>query len=170
MAARNLQHITDLWRVENGEEGPATGLNASFEGAGFEEAYVLWPWSVARFWIDTAAMSNHSAFLPRYFVAEAELLIAAHGKKLERSADGEHVGNETQANQPFFLYYAMHLLHSPLCAPPELLDRFSFVDNEDRRYVSAMVAYLDEVVGRVVSALKLANMWDNTLFVWFVET
>lgn len=41
VAARNLQHITDLWRVENGEEGPATGLNASFEGAGFEEACVV---------------------------------------------------------------------------------------------------------------------------------
>lgn len=103
-------------------------------------------------------------------MAEAERLIAAHGKKLlGRNADGKHSGNHgDQDNQPFFLYYAMHLLHSPLCAPPELLDRFSFVDNEDRRYVSAMAAYLDQVVGRVVSALKLANMWDNTVFVWFV--
>jgi arylsulfatase I/J len=58
------------------------------------------------------------------------------------------------------------MLHSPLCAPPALLERFSFIDNEDRRYVSAMVAYLDEVVGRVVTSLKTAKMWDQTVFVW----
>jgi hypothetical protein len=37
---------------------------------------------------------------------------------------------------PLFLYYAMHLLVSPLCAPLEYLDKFSFIDdNEDRRCV-----------------------------------
>ena len=70
------------------------------------------------------------------------------------------------SSAPFFLYYAMHLLHSPLCAPPDHLDRFAFIENEDRRYVAAMVAFMDESVGKVVGALKAANMWANTLFVW----
>ena len=29
-----------------------------------------------------------------------------------------------------------------------------------------MVAFMDESVGKVVGALKDANMWANTLFVW----
>ena len=68
--------------------------------------------------------------------------------------------------RPFFLYYAMHLLHSPLCAPPKLLDRFAFIDHEDRRYVAAMAYAMDAAVGRVVSALEEASMWERTLFVW----
>ena len=72
------------------------------------------------------------------------------------------------AGAPLFLYYAMHLLHSPLCAPPELLDRFGFIEHVDRRYASAMAAFMDESVGRVVSALKAApdNMWESTLLIW----
>ena len=42
--------------------------------------------------------------------------------------------NATQA--PLFLYYAMHLLHSPLCVPASYLDKFDFItDSEDRKYV-----------------------------------
>ena len=29
-----------------------------------------------------------------------------------------------------------------------------------------MTAYLDDVVGDVVSALKRSGMWNNTVFVW----
>ena len=68
---------------------------------------------------------------------------------------------------PLFMYYAMHLLHSPLCVPLQYLERFSFIeDNEDRRYVAAMQAYMDDVVGDVVTALKMAGLWDTTVFVW----
>ena len=51
----------------------------------------------------------------------------------------------------------MHLLHSPLCAPPEALARFGFIPNEDRRYVAAMAYVMDESIGRVVEALKASH-------------
>ena len=61
----------------------------------------------------------------------------------------------------------MHLLHSPLCVPLPYLDRFAFInDNEDRRYVAAMTALMDDVVGDVVTALRESGLWDNTLFIW----
>ena len=47
---------------------------------------------------------------------------------------------------PLFIYYAMHLVHSPLCAPEEYLERFAFIeqnnDNQyhDRQFVAAMGA------------------------------
>ena len=136
VVARHLGYVTDLWKTEDGVEGPAVGLNASFDATGYEETF---------------------------FVEQAEKLIASHATG---GASAMAANATSVAAKPFFLYYAMHLLHSPLCAPPALLERFSFIDNEDRRYVSAMVAYLDEVVGRVVTSLKTAKMWDQTVFVW----
>ena len=68
--------------------------------------------------------------------------------------------------EPLFVYYAMHLLHSPLCAPAAYLERFAFIDNEDRRYVAAMIAMMDDAVGAVVDALQRRGMWESTLLVW----
>jgi arylsulfatase I/J len=71
-----------------------------------------------------------------------------------------------QNGPPLFLYYAMHLLHSPNCAPPEYVSRFAYIDNEDRRYVAAMIAVMDDAVGAVVRALKRTGLWKDTLFIW----
>ena len=66
----------------------------------------------------------------------------------------------------------MHLLVSPLCAPPEYVERFAFIreryDDPDhaRQYVAAMTSLLDDIVGDVVAALHTAGLWENTLFVW----
>ena len=68
-------------------------------------------------------------------------------------------------SQPLFLYYAPHIVHTPLQVPKSYLQKFSFIDNNDRQYYHAMVNYLDDVVGDLVSALKSRGMWDNLLFV-----
>lgn len=68
-------------------------------------------------------------------------------------------------NTPLFLYYAPHLVHSPLQVPTFYFDKFDFIDNEDRQYYHAMVNYLDDIVGDLVGALKIRGMWDNLLFV-----
>ena len=69
------------------------------------------------------------------------------------------------ASTPLFLYYAPHIVHTPLQVPQSYLDKFSFITNRDRQYYHAMVTYLDDVVGELVSALKARGMWDNLLFV-----
>jgi arylsulfatase I/J len=68
-------------------------------------------------------------------------------------------------SKPLFLYYAPHIVHTPLQVPDSYLQKFSFIDNHDRQYYHAMVNYLDDVVGELVSALKGRGMWDNLLFV-----
>ena len=46
---------------------------------------------------------------------------------------------------PLYVYYAMHLVHSPLCVPEGYLEKFEFIRdaddnvNHDRQYVAAMV-------------------------------
>lgn len=68
-------------------------------------------------------------------------------------------------SSPLFLYYAPHIVHTPLQVPNAYLEKFSFIDNRDRQYYHAMVNYLDDVVGDLVSALKGRGMWENLLFV-----
>lgn len=92
-----------------------------------------------------------------------EALFTARATKLIRRHASMSAGAPVP---PFFLYYAMHLLHSPLCAPPAILNRFAFIDHEDRRYVSAMAFAMDAAVGDVVDALKASHMWERTLFIW----
>ena len=64
-----------------------------------------------------------------------------------------------------FLYYAAHIVHKPYEVPAKYLDKFNFIDEPYRRVYHAMVNYLDDVVGEVVSALKDKGLWDNLLFV-----
>ena len=73
--------------------------------------------------------------------------------------------NNHNTSTPLFLYYAAHIVHTPLQVPKSYLLKFNFIDNEDRRSYHAMVNYLDDVIGEVVDALKNKGMWDNTLFV-----
>ena len=64
---------------------------------------------------------------------------------------------------PLFLYYAPHLVHAPLEVPDSYLSQFKFIDNHDRQYYHAMVKYLDDVIGQMVSTLKAKGMWDDLL-------
>ena len=73
--------------------------------------------------------------------------------------------NEHDPSIPLFLYYAPHIVHTPLQVPYSYLAKFSFIDNNDRKYYHAMVNYLDDVVGELVSTLKNKGMWENTLLV-----
>ena len=73
--------------------------------------------------------------------------------------------NEHDPSTPLFLYYAPHIVHTPLQVPNSYLTKFSFIDNSDRKYYHAMVNYLNDVVGELVDTLKKKGMWEDTLFV-----
>ena len=73
--------------------------------------------------------------------------------------------NNHDPSTPLFLYYGTHLIHKPYQVPKEYLKQFSFIDNKLRRVYHAMVKYLDDVVGKLVSALKRKGLWHNLLFI-----
>lgn len=75
---------------------------------------------------------------------------------------------------PFFLFYAFHLVHTPLQVPQSYLDRIDKIveepfDSQNRRLYAAMVLYMDEAVGELVNALQASNLWENTLLVFFAD-
>lgn len=72
---------------------------------------------------------------------------------------------------PFFLNYCSHIVHSPLQAPAMLYHSFDFMTNDydkHRQIYASMVAYLDTGVGKIVDALKGEDMWNNTI--WFCQS
>jgi arylsulfatase I/J len=80
----------------------------------------------------------------------------------------EHVLSELDAHdptQPLFYYWAMHNIHAPLEVPQSYYEKFSFINDTERRYYAAMVNHMDDMVALVVAKLKAKGMWDNTLIV-----
>lgn len=81
----------------------------------------------------------------------------------------------SKAEEPLFLFYAFHLLHTPLEVPQFYLKEIDrrveqagakpFTD-QLRRVYAAMALYMDDAIGEVVAALKAKGMWDDTLLVF----
>ena len=89
------------------------------------------------------------------------------------------------ASVPLYLYYALHTscigVKRPddeggvpgsaeaLQPPRRFYDALRFIDNEDRRRNHAMVAFMDEAVANISSALKVRGLWDRCLLIWQVR-
>ena len=70
---------------------------------------------------------------------------------------------QKQREEPFFLYLAYNAPHTPLQAPEELVDKYSHIEDKNRRLYLAMVDSLDRNVGRVLDALEQADVQDDTV-------
>ncbi|NNF33171.1 MAG: arylsulfatase [Saprospiraceae bacterium] len=81
---------------------------------------------------------------------------------------------------PFFLYYASPIPHLPLQAPQKWVDYYHQEFGEEEPFTgtsyfpcrypratyAAMISYLDEQVGELVSALRQMGQLDNTLIIF----
>ena len=56
--------------------------------------------------------------------------------------------------QPFFLYLAYNAVHSPMQGADDYMKRFAHIADVQRRIFAAMLAQLDDGVGRVLAALR----------------
>jgi len=72
-------------------------------------------------------------------------------------------------DQPLFLFLSYTAPHTPMHPREDLLEKFSTIKNPRRRKYAAMVAALDEGVGRIRSALVRNQMSDNTLIVFLSD-
>lgn len=71
--------------------------------------------------------------------------------------------------RPFFLYLAHYAPHTPLVAKKELIEKFDATrrpGSQDNPVYAAMLASLDESVGRVRSALAKAGVADRTVVIF----
>jgi arylsulfatase A-like enzyme len=71
--------------------------------------------------------------------------------------------------EPFFLYLAFVPPHWPMEAKPEHLAQFTHIRDLHRRTMLAMMASLDEIVGRVLTKLREIKLEENTLVVFLSD-
>jgi arylsulfatase A-like enzyme len=72
-------------------------------------------------------------------------------------------------SQPFFLYLAYSAVHSPLQGPEDYLAKFAHIDDIQRRIFAAMLAQLDDGVGRVLARLRSLGLSENTIVVFLSD-
>jgi arylsulfatase A-like enzyme len=70
--------------------------------------------------------------------------------------------------KPFFLYLAFNAPHTPMEAPPEVLERFSSIEDPKRRANAAMTWKMDEAIGRVTRKLRELEL-ENETMVFFLS-
>lgn len=81
----------------------------------------------------------------------------------------DFVNAAAKKENPFFLYLAYNAPHVPLEAKREDLEKFSDIEDGDRRTFAAMVYAVDRGVGELVNALKKNGDYDNTLIVFLSD-
>ncbi len=92
-------------------------------------------------------------------VGEKEYLTDAFGREAATFI-------EKNKGRPFFLYLPFNAVHSPLQATEKYSDRFASIADEKRRTFAAMLAAMDDNIGRVLGKLREAGIEDNTLIVF----
>ncbi|MEY4483563.1 MAG: hypothetical protein RL693_1015 [Verrucomicrobiota bacterium] len=71
--------------------------------------------------------------------------------------------------QPFFLYLAYNAVHSPMQGTDEYMATFAHIEDIQRRIFAAMLAHLDDSIGRVHAALRENGLDENTLIVFLSD-
>jgi arylsulfatase A-like enzyme len=66
-------------------------------------------------------------------------------------------------SRPLFLYVPFNAVHSPFQAPQSYVDMYEHIEEKRKRIYAAMTTYMDEAVGRIVSAIDGRGMTRNTL-------
>ncbi|HWS01397.1 MAG TPA: sulfatase-like hydrolase/transferase [Prolixibacteraceae bacterium] len=107
----------------------------------------------------------------------ANPLIMQNGKKLEglENAYGPDVFSDfvcdfigRKADQPFFVYYPMVLVHDPFVPTPDSPEWSDASKRYERneRHFKEMVEYADKLIGKVESKLKEKGVLENTIFIF----
>ena len=71
--------------------------------------------------------------------------------------------------QPFFLYLAYNAVHSPMQATDDYMKKFAHIEDIQRRIFAAMLAHLDDSVGKVLAQLRDSGIEENTLVVFLSD-
>jgi len=73
-----------------------------------------------------------------------------------------------KGNIPFFIYYPMVLVHNPFVPTPGSKE-WSDPDRrheKDNKYFADMMTYTDNIVGRIIKALKENGVYENTIVIF----
>jgi arylsulfatase A-like enzyme len=86
----------------------------------------------------------------------------------DRIAEESIAFMDRNRNGPFFLWVSFNAPHTPLQAREEYYHRFSHIADPVKRIYAAMIANLDDAIGRVLNHLKQLNLEEETL-IFFIS-
>lgn len=72
-------------------------------------------------------------------------------------------------DNPFFMYVPFNAPHYPMHAPKEYFDRFSYIEDTQRRTQAAMVSALDDSIGRIYDDVERQGLLENTMFIFISD-
>jgi arylsulfatase A-like enzyme len=75
----------------------------------------------------------------------------------------EYIQRNSKSGKPYFLYLAFNAVHAPHMVTAKYYDRFAQIQDHQLRVYAAMIAALDEQVGRVLDAVDRSGQASNTL-------
>lgn len=78
----------------------------------------------------------------------------------------DRIIESVMADEPFFLYLPFSAPHTPFQALTEYTSRFAHVEDPKKRIYYAMIAQLDDAVGRILATLESTGVSDNTLVIF----
>ncbi|MBM3965275.1 MAG: sulfatase [Planctomycetes bacterium] len=76
---------------------------------------------------------------------------------------------ERNQSKPWFLYLPFNAQHAPLQAPQKYLDRFPNIADEKRKMFAAMMAGMDDAIGRVLEKIRSIQQEENTLIFFIAD-
>ena len=84
------------------------------------------------------------------------------------------LNRRSNSSKPLFLYLAHQSVHvgnarEPLQVPEQYIDHFKHIADIRRKTFVAMVSALDESVGEIVSALRRADILNNTIIIFTTD-
>lgn len=139
------------WHLERPAHKPEDGP----ERHGFEVVHQRPPGTRGFFLPSTIATSTGHPYLTDYLTDRAVEFIQESSKSL---------------TTPFFLYMAYHVPHTPIQGREDLVDRFKSRVRPEAIHrnptYAAMVASLDESVGRLLAALEENQATEDTLVIF----
>ena len=69
----------------------------------------------------------------------------------------EKIVKSHDPEQPLFMYMAFQNVHSPVQAPQQYVDKYSFIKDDLRRRYAGMVDIMDEAVGNITKVFTSAG-------------
>lgn len=69
----------------------------------------------------------------------------------------EKVIEEHNSSRPLFLYLPFQNVHFPVQAPQSYIDKYSFINNKQRKTYAAMLDVVDEAIANVTMSLQKAG-------------
>ena len=79
----------------------------------------------------------------------------------DRAAD--YIQRNSKSGKPYFLYLAFNAVHAPHMVTAKYYDRFPQIKDHQMRVYAAMVASLDDQVGRVLDAVDASGQAKKTI-------